>query len=133
MSLKMEWNRDKTSMVLLSKIKEVTITVTASGQYKVQGWYNKENAFTFGSDFNTLNQAQKYVGELKKKMRMGWNRKQTAAVVLNRLKEYTVQENAEGKFTVRGWFNKENSFLFGDDFETLTMAQTFLNDINDRF
>jgi len=130
--LKMEWNKEKSAMVLLTKIKEVSITnYFTSGPYTVKGWYNKENAFVFG-DYLTLDEARAFVSTLRLKMKMAWNRHKTAAVVLNRVKEYTINQNLDKNYDVRGWFNKENNFLFGDDFETLPMAQRFLDDINSR-
>jgi hypothetical protein len=63
-------------------------------------------------------------------MKVAWNRNKTASVVLSKLKEFTVLQNATGnKFSARGWFNKDNSFVFGDDFDTLTEAQKYLENI----
>ena len=63
-------------------------------------------------------------------IKVAWNRKQKASVVLGKLKEFTISENLTNeKYSARGWYNKENSFLFGDDFETEPEARKFLNDI----
>lgn len=66
-------------------------------------------------------------------MKVAWNRKETASVVLAKIKEFTINQNTyDEKFNVRGWFNKENYFTFGDDFETLPVAQMFLNNIHNK-
>ena len=60
-----------------------------------------------------------------------WNRNKTNMVVLSKIKEFKIiPNNFDNKYSIRGFFNKENSFLFGDDFETLPIAQQFLTDIN---
>ena len=63
-------------------------------------------------------------------IKVAWNRKKTASVVLSKVKEFNVdQNNFNEKYNVKGWFNKENFFSFGNDFETLPQAQKFLDDI----
>ena len=64
-------------------------------------------------------------------MKIAWNRKKMASVMLIKIKEFTISQNIQDKkYSVRGWFNKENHFLFGDDFETIEEAQEFLEDIH---
>jgi predicted Zn-dependent protease len=66
-------------------------------------------------------------------MKVAWNRSETASVVLAKVKEFTITENIhDKKYSVRGWYNKENYFSFGDDFETLPIAQIFLNNIHNK-
>jgi len=63
--------------------------------------------------------------------RVAWNKDKTASVVLSKVKEFTIQQNIRDQFfNVRGWYNKENYFSFGDNFETLAMAQQFLDAIH---
>ena len=64
-------------------------------------------------------------------MKIAWNRKKMASVMLIKIREFTIAQNIQDKkYSVRGWFNKENFFLFGDDFETIEVAQEFLEDIH---
>ncbi len=64
-------------------------------------------------------------------MRIAWNRKKMASVMLIKIKEFTITQNTrDKKYSIKGWFNKENCFLFGDDFETIEIAQEFLEDIH---
>lgn len=66
-------------------------------------------------------------------LKVAWNRKENASVILSKIKEFTITQNTVGdKYTIRGWFNRENSFIFGDDFETLPVAQKFLNNIHNK-
>jgi hypothetical protein len=67
-------------------------------------------------------------------LKVAWNRDKSASVVLSKMKEYTINISTynSGKFSVYGWYNAENSFLFGDDFNTREEAQAFLNDIFDK-
>ena len=133
MSFKMAWNKQHTSMVVLNKVKEYTLTQNSNGKWSVRGWYNKENYFLFAEDFETLLEVQEYLAEICKKIKTAWNKERTAMVVLNKIKEYTITDSMTDKlrFTVRGWFNKDNCFVFGD-FLTLPMAQYFLDDLNRR-
>lgn len=65
---KMAWNRSQTSMVVLNKIKEYTITENINNKkFSVRGWFNKENSFLFGDDFETLPIAQLFLLDLNKK------------------------------------------------------------------
>jgi hypothetical protein len=65
--------------------------------------------------------------------KMFWNREKTKSVVISKIKEFTICQNTyNNKYSVRGWYNKENFFVFGDDFETLPQAQKFLEDIHAR-
>jgi len=58
-----------------------------------------------------------------------WNKDHTASVVLDKIKEFTIDENLMGEFRVHGWYNKENFFSFGT-FPTITEAQHFLQNIH---
>lgn len=65
---KVAWNKEKTASVVLSKVKEFTITGnTYNDQYSVRGWYNKENYFHFG-DFVSLPAAQEFLHSIHNKM-----------------------------------------------------------------
>lgn len=69
MSMKAAWNRKKTSSVVLSKVKEFTISQNSFNEkYSVKGWFNKDNYFSFGDDFETLPMAQKFLEEIHIKM-----------------------------------------------------------------
>jgi hypothetical protein len=64
-------------------------------------------------------------------LKVAWNRNETASVVIAKVKEFTITPNIhDQKYSVRGWYNKENYFSFGDDFETLPIAQSFLTRIH---
>lgn len=64
-------------------------------------------------------------------MKTAWNRERTASVVLAKIKEFTItQNNFDPKYSVKGWYNKDNYFSFGGDFETLPIARKFLEDIH---
>jgi len=72
---------------------------------------------------------------------VAWNKSRTKSVVLSKLKEFTITaklpqfENSEtiaNNFDVRGWFNQENSFLFGE-FYTRGEAEEFLESIHSMF
>ena len=67
-------------------------------------------------------------------IKVAWNRNMTASVVLSKIKEFTIteSEHRDNRFTVRGWYNETNCFVFGDDFEHLIVAQAFLNNIYDK-
>jgi hypothetical protein len=69
MSLKTAWNRTQTASVVLSKVKEFTISQnTRDNKYNVRGWYNKENYFSFGDDFETLTIAQAFLNTIHNKL-----------------------------------------------------------------
>jgi hypothetical protein len=60
-----------------------------------------------------------------------WNRHKSASVVLEKLKEFTITGNVHDKnYSVKGWYNETNFFVFGSDFETLPIAQEFLEKIH---
>jgi hypothetical protein len=64
-------------------------------------------------------------------LKVAWNRKKLNSVVLSKVKEFSITENThDHMYSVRGWYNKENAFLFGDDFVTIPEAQKFLDDIH---
>ena len=66
-------------------------------------------------------------------LKVAWNKEQTASVVLAKIKEFTVTQNTQdNKFSVRGWYNRENSFLFGENFVDLAAAQAFLSNIHNK-
>ena len=64
-------------------------------------------------------------------MKVAWNKKHTASVVLSKIKEFTIAQTDEKTWRVCGWYNRENSFLFGDDFLSHREAERFLQDIHD--
>jgi hypothetical protein len=75
------------------------------------------------------------------KKRVAWNKDRTNSVVLTKLKEFSISEaihpdprsdNKIKKFEVRGWFNLENSFMFGT-FPTRTEAEMFLEAIHEMY
>jgi hypothetical protein len=60
-----------------------------------------------------------------------WNKEKTGSVVLSKLKEFTItQNNGNNDFSVRGWYNKENAYIFGSDFKTKEEARAFLEEIH---
>ena len=71
----------------------------------------------------------------KKKQSVAWNKDKTKSVVLSKLKEFTIQETFHSPqqiFAVRGWYNQENFFLFGE-FNTVEEARDFLEQIHNMF
>ena len=65
-------------------------------------------------------------------MRAAWNVEKTASVVLSKVKEFTIDRTTYNeKYVVKGWYNKENFFSFGE-FVTLPQAQKFLEDIHNK-
>jgi hypothetical protein len=48
------------------------------------------------------------------------------------MKEFSIDENPDGKFSVKGWYNKENHFLFGT-FTTRNEAEIYLGEIHNFF
>jgi hypothetical protein len=63
-----------------------------------------------------------------KKQAVAYNRNKKKSVVLARLKEFSIDECytcGAPTWMVRGWYNKENYFIFGDDFETEEAAFAF--------
>ncbi len=68
-----------------------------------------------------------------------WNKDKTASVILSKIKEISILERTSPagenrlkiSFSVRGWFNKENFFSFGD-FDSLQEAQDFVQKIHDQ-
>jgi hypothetical protein len=86
---------------------------------------------------------EKEIANLKKRRKQGvaWNKEHTNSVVLAKLKEFSIQElngnpaimeMFKMKYSVRGWFNKENCFSFGS-FESMAEAQAFLETIHDMY
>jgi hypothetical protein len=66
------------------------------------------------------------------KIKVAWNKDKTKSVVLQKLKEFSINEITEGWFRVSGWYNKENAFVFGD-FPSHKEAETYLQAIHDLF
>lgn len=69
--------------------------------------------------------------------KVAWNKDRTKSVVLSKLKEFTItnmeqQSHMAKPWSVRGWFNQENSFSFGQ-FETEAEARNFLESIHRMF
>ena len=75
---------------------------------------------------------------------VAWNKEKTKSVVLSKLKEFTISDRIVGltkpegalsavyDYEVRGWFNQENSFMFGS-FTTNEEAVAFLESIHKMF
>jgi len=63
---------------------------------------------------------------------VAWNKGRTASVVLSKLKEFTITETSPGIYALRGWFNSENSFFFGE-FKEHEAAEDFLEKIHQMF
>lgn len=65
------------------------------------------------------------------KSKTAWNVARTKSVVLVKLKEFSIDEKATGStgWVVRGWYNKENCFVFGD-FPTHKEAEDFLENVH---
>jgi len=69
-----------------------------------------------------------------------WNKYRTKSVVLPKLKEFSIDEVSafvpmypdKIVYQARGWFNKENFFLFGE-FETKAEAEMFLESIHQMY
>ena len=66
-----------------------------------------------------------------------WNKNKTASVVLSKLKEFTITEllgsySETRGYTVRGWYNKDNFFNFGE-FPSLEEAKEFLEGVHNSF
>jgi hypothetical protein len=65
---KVAWNKEKTSSVVLSKIKSFTIkdisylSQSSLPIFQVKGWFNDTNSFVFG-DFTSEEEAQKFLDE----------------------------------------------------------------------
>ena len=66
------------------------------------------------------------------KIRVAWNKNHTKSVVLQKLNEFSINENHDNTFRVSGWYNRENAFIFGD-FNTREEAQTYLQEIHNLF
>jgi hypothetical protein len=134
--LKAAWNRRKTASVFLSKIKEIAIYAnTYNDKFHVNGWYNKENSFSFGDDFVSLEEAQKFVDDLRNtyNIKSTWNKDKTALVFLSKIKEIVIKPNTHNEnYNIRAWYNGENFFLIGSDFATLPEAQRFVENIHRR-
>jgi hypothetical protein len=69
--------------------------------------------------------------------KVAWNKERTSSVVLSKLKEFTIgksthQSLSEPYWTVKGWYNSENAFTFGE-FKTEEEAQKFLEQIHNMF
>ncbi|MFA5396346.1 MAG: hypothetical protein WC346_10100 [Methanogenium sp.] len=65
---------------------------------------------------------------------IAWNRKRDASVVLSKIKEFTISVNSENNYySVKGWYNKDNYFLFGDDFVSKTEARKFLEAVHSQY
>ena len=65
--IKMAWNKDKTATVMLSKIKEFTISHSESGRCRLLAWYNQENSFLLGY-FDTEKEAQDFLENIHNNM-----------------------------------------------------------------
>jgi hypothetical protein len=72
----------------------------------------------------------------KTKQSVAWNKDKTGSVVLAKIKEFTVYQSSRCAvgccWEVRGWFNKENSFLFGE-FGAKEEATEFLESIHEMY
>ena len=65
------------------------------------------------------------------KIKVVWNKDCTRSVVLQKMKEFSIEE-FNNKFLVKGWYNKDNCFLFGD-FGTREEAEIYLGEIHKLF
>lgn len=72
--MKMLWNKDKTASCKAEKIREITIypnVILRKGievtTFKVQGWYNSEERFDFGT-FEKEDEARDFVQSLHSKI-----------------------------------------------------------------
>ena len=131
--IKVAWNRNKSKSVVLSKLKEFSIKETISDGSFIFGWYNKENSFIFGA-FVNKKEAVDYLKNLYKaaKIKVGWNEDNTKSVVLSKIKEFSIDPKYIGErdlFLVQGWYNKENSFIFGT-FDSESKAMDYLEGIH---
>jgi hypothetical protein len=77
-------------------------------------------------------QAPRLFREKHKKQAVAWNKERTRSVVLAKLKEFTIQDWPHDVFCLKGWFNKDSFFTFGD-FNTKEEAEAFLQDIHDMY
>lgn len=72
----------------------------------------------------------------KVRQAVAWNVDKTRSVVLGKLKEFTLSDrlmlSQPPVWQVRGWFNLENSFLFGE-FTSKEEAQEFLQTIHEMY
>jgi len=57
---KMIWNTKKTASVRISKLENITITVSPDETFEVKGWFNNDESFYFGN-FTFLDEAREYV------------------------------------------------------------------------
>jgi hypothetical protein len=62
------------------------------------------------------------------KSKSAWNVNRTKSVVLVKLKEFSINED-NSQWVVRGWYNRENCFIFGS-FITHKEAENFLETIH---
>ena len=73
---------------------------------------------------------------MAKREGVAWNKTKIKSVVLSKLKEFSIDEDfsmANGpKWSVRGWFNKDNYFFFGS-FESEADARIFLEQIHSMY
>ncbi len=64
---------------------------------------------------------------------VAWNKNRDASVVLSKIKEFTISESLNSShFVVRGWYNKDNFFNFGE-FESKEEARKFLEKIHAQY
>lgn len=84
--------------------------------------------------FKTLSANKKRKGEkVMGKIKVAWNKNHTKSVVLQKLKEFSINQNTlDNSFRVSGWYNRENAFIFGD-FNTREEAETYLQEIHNLF
>jgi hypothetical protein len=66
------------------------------------------------------------------KIKVAWNKDHTKSVVLQKMKEFSINENIDGSFRVSGWYNKDNAFVFGD-FPTREEAEIYLQEVHNLF
>lgn len=69
--MKMLWNQDKTESVVANKIRSYAIYEThmldQTTEWKVVGWYNNEDSFTFGF-FKSKVDAEEYLQQIHNKL-----------------------------------------------------------------
>ena len=66
---------------------------------------------------------------MSSKSRTAYNLDKSKSVVLSKMKEFSIEPYGDTEYILKGWYNKENSFIFGA-FSSREKAQIFLEDIH---
>jgi predicted Zn-dependent protease len=132
---KVIWNKGKTASVVLSKLKEFTISENYDGKFLLRGWFNENNYFSFG-EFEDFQEAKNFALEnICKHVKIAWNVEGNKCVVLSKLKEFTISPQEYQRdmgYAVRGWYNQVNKFSFGT-FPSKEEAEAFLEKLHTSF